>query len=88
MDTSQLKENPLMANCFFINQWSYDRHILEGIVKAEEVIVDGKTWYDPHRAYCSMAKEKPEDFRQACPNWVNCPYVNGEARDVKPGNAE
>ncbi len=88
MDTTELKENPLEAQCFYIREWSYDRKMLEGIVKAEEVVIDGIKMYNPFRAYCSLARDKPEDFRQVCPAWLKCSYANGETRDVKPKNAE
>lgn len=83
-----LEENPIAVNCFYIDKWTYDRSILELLVKAEEVIVNGKTFYTPYSAYCSLARNKPDNFREICPNWVECLYSNGQIRDINPESVE
>lgn len=83
MDPTKLEEVPLAADCVRIRNWTLDRDILKRVIKSEIVEVRGKTFYTPFRAYCSIARNRPNDFLEACPD-LNCPYVNGETLNVKP----
>jgi len=88
MEKSQLKDNPLEAPCFFINQNASDPRVLTGIIKAEEVDVNGKKFYNPSLAFCLLARRKPDYFKEMCPNWQFCSYADGKSHDVNTTKLE
>lgn len=89
MDKSQLSETSKVALCAHFAKHGYvdlDRGV-EEVIHPEEVIINNRKFYNLSRAYCSLARELPEDFWDRCPNPRNCPYADGRAREVKVRNS-